>query len=191
MPALLSHYRPDAMIFAFTESRPVQRRLALYHGVTALHMTFGEAADETFDRCTPATLVTIVSFLFYVPAVPTNSASFFGGQIWLLCHCRWRGAVMMSRCGIHLSYMWVGAQSKAGVLRSARQGRLIWMRRAIQELKARGYLRGGQQVGIVQSGRQPIWRAASTHAIQVRARCCYTWPDQALSVGTRACRGAC
>jgi hypothetical protein len=40
--------------------------------------------------------------------------------------------------------------------------------RAIQELKARGFLTGGQQVAIVQSGRQPIWRAASTHAIQVR-----------------------
>ena len=51
MPALLSHYRPDAMIFAFTESRAVQRRLALYHGVTALHMEFGHTADETFDRC--------------------------------------------------------------------------------------------------------------------------------------------
>ncbi len=51
MPALLSHYRPDDQIFAFTESRAVQRRLALYHGVTALHMRFGETADETFDRC--------------------------------------------------------------------------------------------------------------------------------------------
>jgi pyruvate kinase len=29
-------------------------------------------------------------------------------------------------------------------------------------------VRGGQQVAIVQSGRQPIWRSASTHAIQVR-----------------------
>ena len=53
MPALLSHYRPDAMIFAFTEARPVQRRLALYHGVTALHMEFGHTADETFDRRVP------------------------------------------------------------------------------------------------------------------------------------------
>lgn len=50
MPALLSHYRPDDQIFTFTESRAVQRRLALYHGVTALHMRFGETADETFDR---------------------------------------------------------------------------------------------------------------------------------------------
>ncbi|KAK9908980.1 hypothetical protein WJX75_005511 [Coccomyxa subellipsoidea] len=89
MPALLSHYRPDDQIFVFTENRAVQRRLALYHGITALHMRFGETADETFDR-------------------------------------------------------------------------------AIQELKARGFLTGGQQVAIVQSGRQPIWRAASTHAIQVR-----------------------
>lgn len=38
---------------------------------------------------------------------------------------------------------------------------------AIVELKARGYVSGGQQVAIVQSGKQPIWRAASTHAIQV------------------------
>lgn len=50
MPALLSHYRPDGIIYAFTENRAVQRRLALYHGVTALHMRFGETADETFDR---------------------------------------------------------------------------------------------------------------------------------------------
>ncbi len=50
MPALLSHYRPDDQIFTFTENRAVQRRLALYHGVTALHMRFGETADETFDR---------------------------------------------------------------------------------------------------------------------------------------------
>ena len=53
MPALLSHYRPDAIIYAFTENRAVQRRLALYHGVTALHMRFGETADETFERYTP------------------------------------------------------------------------------------------------------------------------------------------
>ena len=50
MPALLSHYRPDAIIYAFTENRAVQRRLALYHGVYALHMPFGETADETFER---------------------------------------------------------------------------------------------------------------------------------------------
>jgi hypothetical protein len=54
MPALLSHYRPDHQIFTFTENRAVQRRLALYHGVTAIHMRFGETADETFDRCLPA-----------------------------------------------------------------------------------------------------------------------------------------
>lgn len=50
MPALLSHYRPDWPIFCFTEDEAVQRRLALYHGVTALRMPFGQAADETFDR---------------------------------------------------------------------------------------------------------------------------------------------
>ena len=90
MPVLLSHYRPDYPIYAFTESESVQRRLALYNGVTALRMPFAPSADDTFDA-------------------------------------------------------------------------------AIAELKARGYVRGGQQVAIEQSGRQPIWRQASTHAIQVRS----------------------
>jgi pyruvate kinase len=89
MPVLLSHYRPDHPIYAFVEDAAVQRRLALYSGVTPLLTSFGESADDTFDK-------------------------------------------------------------------------------AIAELKRRGHVRGGQQVAIVQSGRQPIWRSASTHAIQVR-----------------------
>ncbi len=50
MPTLLSHYRPDMPIYCFTESREVQRRLALYHGVTALHLKFLPSANDTFDR---------------------------------------------------------------------------------------------------------------------------------------------
>ena len=50
MPTLLSHYRPDMPIYCFTESREVQRRLALYHGVTALHLDFLPSADATFDK---------------------------------------------------------------------------------------------------------------------------------------------
>lgn len=49
--------------------------------------------------------------------------------------------------------------------------------RAIEELKARGYVKGGQQVAIVQSGRQPIWRSASTHAIQVSVFCMHGYLD--------------
>ena len=40
--------------------------------------------------------------------------------------------------------------------------------RAIEELKRRAFVESGQQVAIVQSGRQPIWRSASTHVISVR-----------------------
>lgn len=40
--------------------------------------------------------------------------------------------------------------------------------RAIDELKRRGFVKGGQLVAIVQSGRQPIWRSSSTHSIAVR-----------------------
>lgn len=50
MPALLSHYRPDCPIYAFTENQDVQRYLALYHGVTAVRMKFSPSADDTFDR---------------------------------------------------------------------------------------------------------------------------------------------
>lgn len=50
MPALLSHYRPDSPIYAFTENRDIQRRLALYHGITALYMPFTPDADQTFDK---------------------------------------------------------------------------------------------------------------------------------------------
>lgn len=40
MPQLLSHYRPDGQIFAFTEDAVVQRRMALYHAVTAINCDF-------------------------------------------------------------------------------------------------------------------------------------------------------
>ena len=50
MPALLSHYRPDSPIYAFTENRDIQRRLALYHGITALYMDFTQEAEETFEK---------------------------------------------------------------------------------------------------------------------------------------------
>eukprot|EP00884_Botryococcus_braunii_P022374 jgi/Botrbrau1/8820/Bobra.0335s0010.1 len=90
MPVLLSHYRPDFSIFCFTESRAIQRRLALYYGIIPLHMDFSDTANETFDR-------------------------------------------------------------------------------AIAILKERGYVRSKQQLAIVQSGRERIWRSASTHAIQVRS----------------------
>ena len=50
MPALLSHYRPDHPIYTFVEDRAVQRRLALYHGVTAIYIDFSDSAEETFTR---------------------------------------------------------------------------------------------------------------------------------------------
>lgn len=50
MPALLSHYRPDLPIYTFTEDDNIIRRLALYHGITAMKVKFAESADETFLR---------------------------------------------------------------------------------------------------------------------------------------------
>ncbi len=61
--------------------------------------------------------------------------------------------------------LWPSAGLLAPACRSAARG---VGGRAIQELKQRRFVVGGQQVAIVQSGRQPIWRAASTHGIQVR-----------------------
>ncbi len=53
MPTLLSHYRPDMPIYAFSENPAVLRRLALYHGVTPLHLKFLDDANITIESCEP------------------------------------------------------------------------------------------------------------------------------------------
>ncbi|KAI3735365.1 hypothetical protein L6452_14861 [Arctium lappa] len=89
MAVLLSHYRPTGTIFAFTNEKRVQQKLALYQGVCPIYMEFSNDAEDTF----------------------TN---------------------------------------------------------ALTTLKNEGMVKEGEQVALVQSGRQPIWRFQSTHNIQVR-----------------------
>ncbi|KAK4436258.1 Plastidial pyruvate kinase [Sesamum alatum] len=89
MAILLSHYRPAGTIFAFTNEKRVQQRLALYQGVCPIHMEFSADAEETFAN-------------------------------------------------------------------------------ALALLQKQGMVKEGEQVALVQSGRQPIWRSQSTHNIQVR-----------------------
>lgn len=48
MAMLLSHYRPIGTVFAFTDERKVQRRLALYHGVRPIITTFLDDGEKTF-----------------------------------------------------------------------------------------------------------------------------------------------
>ncbi|KAK6121860.1 hypothetical protein DH2020_044375 [Rehmannia glutinosa] len=88
MAILLSHYRPSGTIFAFTNEKRVQQRLALYQGVCPIHMEFSADADETFAN-------------------------------------------------------------------------------ALGLLQKQGMVKEGEQVALVQSGRQPIWRFQSTHNIQM------------------------
>ncbi|XP_024391266.1 pyruvate kinase isozyme G, chloroplastic [Physcomitrium patens] len=89
MALLLSHYRPAGTIFAFTNDKKVQSRLALYHGVRTLHINFTNDAEETFVY-------------------------------------------------------------------------------ALSILQKKGMVQDGEEVALVQSGRQPIWRSEYTHHIQVR-----------------------
>ncbi|CAK8532937.1 unnamed protein product [Lathyrus sativus] len=89
MAILLSHYRPSGTIFAFTDEKRVQQRLALYQGVCPVYMEFSDDSEETF-------------------------------------------------------------------------------RRALDFLQKQGMVKLGEEVALVQSGRQPIWRFQSTHNIQVR-----------------------
>lgn len=42
---------------------------------------------------------------------------------------------------------------------------------AMQILKDRGFVSGGQLLALTQSGRKPIWRSSSTHGIQVSSVC--------------------
>ncbi|KAF4352357.1 hypothetical protein F8388_024469 [Cannabis sativa] len=89
MAILLSHYRPTGTIFAFTNDKRIQQRLALYQGVCPIHLEFSDDAEETFGK-------------------------------------------------------------------------------ALSLLRDQGMVKEGEEVALVQSGRQPIWRFQSTHNIQVR-----------------------
>ncbi|XP_071934148.1 plastidial pyruvate kinase 2-like [Coffea arabica] len=89
MAILLSHYRPSGTIFAFTNEKRVQQRLALYQGVCPIYMEFMDEAETTFSN-------------------------------------------------------------------------------ALTLLQKQGMVKAGEQVALVQSGTQPIWRLHSTHNIQVR-----------------------
>eukprot|EP00249_Psilotum_nudum_P021283 c28049_g1_i3 orf=342-2216(+) len=101
MAMLLSHYRPMGTVFAFTNEKKVQQRLALYQGVRPVYMPFSDDAEETFSS-------------------------------------------------------------------------------AISLLQKRGMLKEGEDVALVQSGRQPIWRTESTHHIQVRRVVSSTTDNQVL-----------
>ncbi|XP_058206075.1 plastidial pyruvate kinase 2 isoform X2 [Rhododendron vialii] len=50
MAILLSHYRPSSTIFAFTNEKRIQQRLALYQGVCPIYMQFSDDAEETFTN---------------------------------------------------------------------------------------------------------------------------------------------
>ncbi|XP_039069580.1 plastidial pyruvate kinase 2-like [Hibiscus syriacus] len=89
MAILLSHYRPSGTIFAFTNEKRIQQRLALYQGVCPIYMEFSDDAEETFKD-------------------------------------------------------------------------------ALALLQKHGMVKKGEDVALVQSGKQPIWRSQSTHNIQVR-----------------------
>ncbi|KAM3682103.1 hypothetical protein ACJW30_12G046600 [Castanea mollissima] len=89
MATLLSHYRPSGTIFAFTNEKTIQQRLAVYQGVCPIYMQFSEDAEETFSN-------------------------------------------------------------------------------ALALLRKQGMVKEGEEIALLQSGRQPIWRFQSTHNIQVR-----------------------
>ncbi|KAG6670978.1 hypothetical protein I3843_Q023300 [Carya illinoinensis] len=89
MGILLSHFRPSGTIFAFTNEKRIQQRLALYQGVCPVYMQFSDDAEETFVN-------------------------------------------------------------------------------ALALLQKQGMVKEGEEVALLQSGRQPIWRFQSTHNIQVR-----------------------
>ena len=50
MPKLLSHYRPNQVVFAFTDNPKVQSNLALYNGICPLHIAFSNNREDTFKR---------------------------------------------------------------------------------------------------------------------------------------------
>ncbi|KAH0906317.1 hypothetical protein HID58_038144 [Brassica napus] len=57
MAILLSHYRPSGTIYAFTNEKKIQQRLALYQGVCPIYMEFSGDAEETFANALATLLV--------------------------------------------------------------------------------------------------------------------------------------
>lgn len=49
MAILLSHFRPSGTVFAFTNDKKIQQRLALYQGVCPIYMEFSDDAEKTFE----------------------------------------------------------------------------------------------------------------------------------------------
>jgi Pyruvate kinase, alpha/beta domain len=66
MPALLSHYRPNEQIFAFTDCDIVRRRMALYHAVTALKCDFQQDSKQIVQKALKARLSIRASYLCLV-----------------------------------------------------------------------------------------------------------------------------
>ncbi|KAL2227003.1 UNVERIFIED_CONTAM: Plastidial pyruvate kinase 2 [Sesamum indicum] len=64
MAILLSHFRPSGTIFAFTNEKRVQQRLALYQGVCPIHMEFSADAEETFANALALLQVNTLPELF-------------------------------------------------------------------------------------------------------------------------------
>ncbi|KAL6526979.1 putative protein kinase YGL059W [Orobanche gracilis] len=176
MAILLSHYRPSGTIYAFTNEKRVQQRLALYQGICPIHMEFSNDAEETFAKALGLLQVKLLRAADHIcralqqkrwtkPLQSAAETTHFealgpplreeepGKRFWAL-----RASRKQTRCRDLPLRVCCAAQQKEVLKHFFRK---------TNDTK-QGMVKEGEHVALVQSGRQPIWRSQSTHNIQVR-----------------------
>ena len=94
--------RPPSPLPPLPSSLSPQRRMALYHGVTALYLKVSEQQEVTFDRCVWDAILRLLRSPLPAPASWVQHApasgrwhAFHGTGIYLHAHCPWRRAIAL------------------------------------------------------------------------------------------------
>lgn len=69
-------------------------------------------------------------------------------------------------CSVHLNFKLAPVYDSYDIILGARK--ITILTPILANPQKQGMVKAGEQVALVQSGRQPIWRFQSTHNIQVR-----------------------
>lgn len=128
-----------------TCSKRIQQRLALYQGVCPIYMEFTDDAETSFSN---ALTVLQVMLCWNFPKFTRNNLNWQEPYFWLFIFKKFK----LSN-GFNVNYLIVST---------------LLMYFLVFHIQKQGMVKEGEEVALVQSGRQPIWRIQSTHNIQVR-----------------------
>lgn len=149
-----------------TCSKRIQQRLALYQGVCPIYMEFTDDAETSFSN---ALTVLQVMLCWNFPRFMRNNLNWQEPYFWLF--------IFKKIHGTYQSMLWIWANlAMPTILKPLSNGfnvnylivSTLLMYFLVFHIQKQGMVKEGEEVALVQSGRQPIWRIQSTHNIQVR-----------------------